>query len=68
MSKSAMRLSRARRNRWMCPSCGYVIVAGSLYCKRTGECGRCWLDRLGDIRHTKPITFGYSTPALDVVE
>ena len=46
MSKSAMRLSRARRNRWMCPSCGCVIVAGSLYCKRTGECARCWLDRV----------------------
>ena len=45
MGKSDMRLSRARSN-WMCPSCGCVIVAGSLYCRRTGECGRCWLDRV----------------------
>ena len=67
MSKSDMRLSRARKMRF-CWTCDRTIWTGSLYCKRTGECGRCWLDRLGDIRHTKPITFGYSTPALDVVE
>ena len=45
MGKSDMRLSRARKMRF-CWTCDRTIWTGSLYCKRTGECGRCWLDRV----------------------
>jgi len=52
----------------VCLTCYRTIQTGRLYCKRTGECARCWLDRLCDIRHAKQVTNGYYTTTLDVVE
>ena len=61
------KLNRARHKAY-CSTCDKIIWMGSLFCKRTGECARCWLDRLCAKRHAHKVTNVTTTHTRDVVE